>query len=393
MPETRPLPCSILRGGTSRGVFFRPGDLPAEPAVADAILLDVFGSPDARQLNGLGGATSTTSKAAIIGPSSHPQADVDYTFAQVSVNAALVDRGGNCGNISAAVGPYAIDQGLIPAREGHTVVRIHNTNTSKLINATVPVRDGRAVVEGDYAIPGVPGTGARIDLEFVDPAGSSTGGLLPTGSPIDDVRLADGRTLRVSVVDAANPVVFVLAAALGMRGTESPAEIEGRTDVTDTLEEIRGIIAERLGIVGDRRNATRLSPGLPKVGMVAPPADYQAWTGEQVQADTTDVCGRLMSMQTAHRAYMVTGAVCTAAAAFVEGSLVHQVTRASCPDRDRIRIAHPSGVMDVGVRAEAGVFPPRILGVSVGRTARHILDGGVHVPTRLFTSAAAAVAG
>jgi methylitaconate Delta-isomerase len=385
--ETRPLRCSILRGGTSRGVFFQPEDLPATTTEADAILLNVLGSPDLRQLNGLGGATSTTSKVAIVGPPSRPDADVDYTFAQVSVGTALVDRGGNCGNISAAVGPFAIDQGLVKAVEGVTTVRVHNTNTGKLINARVPVRAGRALVEGDYAIPGVPGTGARIDLEFADPSGSSTGNLLPTGSPVDKVRLADGRELRVSVVDAANPVVFVLAEELGMLGTEPPAAVEARADVTAALEEVRGIVAEWLGIVPDRGVATAMSPGLPKVGMVAPPADYQAWSGGLVAEGTMDLCGRLMSMQTAHRAYMVTGAICTAAAAFVEGSLVNEVTRPSRPAPGTIRIGHPAGVMDAEVRAEAGTPTPRILGVSVGRTARHILDGEVHVPSRLLVSA------
>jgi methylitaconate Delta-isomerase len=259
MPENLRLRCSILRGGTSRGVFFHMDDLPGDRGAVEPVLLNVFGSPDVRQIDGLGGATSQTSKAAMIGPPSRPEADVDYTFAQVSIATPLVDWGGNCGNLSSAVGPFAIDQGLVAAREGVTTVRIHNTNTAKLIIVSVPVRDGRALVEGGYAIPGVPGTGARIDLEFLDPAGSATGALLPTGRPVDEVALADGREVRVSVVDAANPVAFVLASELGMRGSESPAEIERRADVTGALEEIRGIVAEWLGIVADRAEATAKS--------------------------------------------------------------------------------------------------------------------------------------
>ncbi len=384
MPENLRLRCSILRGGTSRGVFFHMNDLPSDRGAVEAVLLDVFGSPDIRQINGLGGATSQTSKAAMISPPSRPDTDVDYTFAQVSIASALVDWGGNCGNLSSAVGPFAIDHGLVPVTEGVTTVRIHNTNTSKLIIASVPVRDGRAVVEGDYAIPGVPGTGARLDLEFLDPAGSSTGALLPTGRPADEVTLADGRGLRVSVVDAANPVAFVLASELGLRGNESPAEIERRTDVTGALEEIRGIVAEWVGIVADRGDALAKSPGLPKVGMVAPPTEYRTSTGETVAADGMDLTGRLMSMQTAHRSYMVTGAICTGAAARVEGTLVHEVARAAAPGSDRVRIAHPYGVMDVRVRAEASNPIPTVTGVSVGRTARHILDGEVFVPARLL---------
>lgn len=391
MAENRRLRCSILRGGTSRGVFFHAGELPRDRAAIEAVLLNVFGSPDMRQINGLGGATSQTSKAALISAASRPDADVDYTFAQVSIGTPLVDWGGNCGNLSSAVGPFAIDHGLVPVSEGVTTVRIHNTNTAKVIVAEVPVRDGRALVEGDYAIPGVPGTGARIDLEFLEPAGSATGALLPTGRPTDEVTLADGRRLHVSVVDAANPVAFLLASELGMDGTETPLEIERRVEATDALEEVRGIVAEWIGIVADRADATAKSPGLPKVGMVAPPADYTNSLGELIRAEEMDLSGRLMSMQTAHRSYMVTGAICTGAAARVEGTVVHQVARPPLPGRDRLRIANPYGVMDVRVRAEAGPVPA-VSGVSVGRTARHILDGEVFVPVRLLDPAQVAAA-
>lgn len=394
MTESVPLRCSVLRGGTSRGVFFRAADLPADRAVIEPLLLDVFGSPDVRQINGLGGATSQTSKAAIIGPPSRSDADVDYTFAQVSVTAALVDWGGNCGNISSAVGPYAVDQGLVQAVEGRCVVRIHNTNTGKIIVSRFGAADGRALLGGDYAIPGVPGTGARIDLEFVDPAGSSTGALLPTGNPVDELRLADGRTIQVSVVDAANPVAFLRASDLGMRGTELPAQIEARTDVTSVLEEVRGVVAEWLGIVADRRDATQKSPGLPKVGMVAPPAEYVTSQGAMIGPDEMDLCGRLMSMQTAHRSYMVTGAICTGAAAGIAGTLVEQATGLSNDGATlkTVRIGHPYGVMDVAVKSEAVDGRSHIASVSVGRTARHILDGEVWVPAGLLKASASAAA-
>lgn len=384
MAEMRRLRCSILRGGTSRGVFFFHGDLPRERKAVEPILLDVFGSPDVRQINGLGGATSQTSKAAIIGPPTRVDADVDYTFAQVSIAEDLVDWGGNCGNLSAAVGPFALDQHLVAEGDGVATVRIHNTNTGKLVIARVPVQNGRASVAGDYAIPGVPGTGARIDLEFVDPAGTCGGGLLPTGHAMDEAVLADGRRIRVSIVDAANPVAFVLAADLGMRGTESPGEIEQRAEVTRALEEVRGIAAEWLGIVADRRHATAASPGLPKVGMVAPAAGYRTALGSTVSAGEMDLCGRLMSMQTAHRSYMVTGAICTGAAAAAEGTLVREVMGGGAGQPGRIRIAHPYGVMDVRVKQDARDGQPAIRSVTVGRTARHILDGEAWVPARLL---------
>lgn len=385
-PDVIPLRCSILRGGTSRGVFFLANDLPAERWQIEPVLLDVFGSPDVRQIDGLGGATSQTSKAAIIGPPSRSDADVDYTFAQVSVTDALVDWGGNCGNISAAVGPFAIDQGLVRATDPVTIVRIHNTNTGKLIVAEVPTARGRARLEGDYAIPGVPGTAARILLEFDDPSGSVTGRLLPTGNPCDELTLADGRRVEVSVVDAGNPTVFLRAGDLALTGTELPPEIELRADATAVLEEARSIVAERIGLVGDRKEATRRSPGLPKVGFVAAPVDHHGTAGTAIAADDCDLVGRLMSMQTAHRSYMMTGAIATAAAAFVPGTIVAEVVRRRGlrPEPDAIRIAHPYGVMHAVVQTSDGSAAGTIRSIEVGRTARHILDGTVWVRRRVL---------
>jgi 2-methylaconitate cis-trans-isomerase PrpF len=368
-------------------VFFQAADLPPDRPAIEPILLDVFGSPDVRQIDGLGGATSQTSKAAIIGPPSIPDADVDYTFAQVAVNAAMVDWGGNCGNISSAVGPYAIDAGLVSATDPETTVRIHNTNTGKVIVARVPTRSGRAEVDGEFAIPGVPGTGARILLEFAEPAGAITGTLLPTGRACDEITIADGRTFAASIVDAANPTVFLLATDLGLTGAELPAELEARIDATAVLEEVRSIVAERIGLVADRKDATRMSPGLPKVGYVAAPAGYTTTTGDAVTADDADLVARLMSMQTAHRSYMITGGIATAVAAFVPGSLVAQVARSrgERPDPDTIRIGHPYGVMHTVVRSDDPADPTTIRAVAVGRTARHILDGTVWVRRRVAT--------
>jgi hypothetical protein len=383
----------VLRGGTSRAVFFRASDLPSERELIPPILLSVMGSPDIRQINGLGGATSQTSKVAIIGPSTRPDADIDYTFAQVSVTEPIVDWGGNCGNISSAVGPYAINAGLVPARAGETSVRIHNTNTAKIILARVPAVAGRAATLGDYTIPGVPGTGARIELDFLEPAGSVTGQLLPTGAPRDVITIADGRTFQVSVVDAANPVAFLLASELGLSGTETPQEIEANTAVTDALEEVRGIVAERLGLVDSAARATAVTPGLPKVAFVSPPAGYRTTTGQAVAAADVDVTGRMMSMQTAHRTYMLTGAVCTAAAAVTEGTVVHQVSRPplAAGERRPVRIAHPYGVMKADVTIANGAGP--IASIAVQRTARAIMDGRVHVPVSLLPGGSPAADG
>lgn len=381
-PDTGAIRCSVLRGGTSRGVFFRAEDLPAERSAIEPILMSVMGSPDIRQINGIGGATSQTSKVAIIGPPSRPDAHLDYTFAQVAVAQPVVDWGGNCGNISSAVGPYAINSGIVPAASDVTTVRIHNTNTKKIIVAQVPTIAGRAATIGDCAIPGVPGTGARIELDFVEPCGSVTGVLLPTGKAQELITIADGQSYRVSVVDAANPVVFLLASELGLTGTETPQQIEVNTKVTSILEEVRGIVAERLGVVASAADATAKSPGLPKVGFVAPPSDHHTTTGDQVLAGQADLVGRLMSMQTAHRTYMLTGAVCTAAAAVTDGTVVHEVAKGLATDgqRRKVRIAHPYGVMNAITTIDDEV----IASVAVERTARAIMDGRVHVPAELL---------
>jgi 2-methylaconitate cis-trans-isomerase PrpF len=390
LADVVPLRCSILRGGTSRAVFFLASDLPAERSAIEPILLNVFGSPDTRQIDGVGGATSLTSKAAIIGPPSRADADVDYTFAQVSVTDPLVDWGGNCGNISTAVGPFAIDQGLVPASEPVTVVRVHNTNTSKIITEHVPVRGGRAALDGDYAVPGVPGTGARILLEFGSPAGAITGKLLPTDRPRDRIELEDGRVIEVSIVDAANPVVFVAATSIGLVGTELPVEIEGATAVTADLESIRSTAAEWLGLTADRRDAARTTPGLPKVSFVAPPHAWVTTGGVEIPASAVDLTARMMSMQTAHRSYAVTGAIATAAAAFVEGTVVHEAVRpiGERPAAETVRIGHPAGVIDAVVNGEGPAPGPSIRGVAIGRTARHILDGTVWIPRRLLAVSA-----
>jgi hypothetical protein len=383
--ETFEIPCSIVRGGTSRAVFFAQDQLLCyERPVVERLLLNIFGSPDAKQTNGLGGSTSQTSKAAIIGPPTRPDADVDYTFAQVSVTAPVVDWGGNCGNISSAVGPYAINAGLVQAAGDETVVRIHNTNTGKIIAATVPLAGKRAATLGDHRIDGVPGTGPRIALAFEDPAGSYGRGLLPTGRPAQVVRLADGRELTVSVVDATNPTVFIDARDAGLTGLELPDELEANTAATALLEETRSIIAAEIGLVDDPADATRLSPGLPKVAVVAAPAGYQTTTGGRVDAGQLEIVGRLMSMQRPHRAYMMTGGAATAVATLVPGTLVHELARRNSSGENRflVRIGHPSGRVEMTVTLEPSGFdsPPSIHSVELTRTARHIMDGVVHVP-------------
>src|SRR3989454_8960915 len=262
-----------MRGGTSRCLVFHEADLPGAGPARDRILLAALGSPDpyGRQLDGLGGGISSLSKACIIGPATHPGADVDYTFAQVEVSKAFVDYTGNCGNCSSSIGPFAIDERLVPSTEGETVVRVLNTNTKKLIVAHVPVADGEAAVEGDFELPGVAGRGARIALDFLDPGGAVTGRLLPTGHARDVV---DG--VEASLVDATNPIVFVRARDLGLTAAESPAAVDADRGVAERLRKNRAAAARVMGIPP--------GPSMPQVALVAPSAAFTTPDGKRYAA-------------------------------------------------------------------------------------------------------------
>lgn len=355
-----------MRGGTSRALFFHERDLPAPGAERDRIFLAALGSPDpyGRQLDGLGGGISSLSKCCVIGPPTGPGADVDYTFAQVDVLAPLVDYAGNCGNCSSAVGPFAIDERLVAAREGETLVRIHNTNTKKLIVAHVPVRDGEAAVDGDFALAGVAGRGARIALDFLDPAGAVSGRLLPTGRPRDVI---DG--VEVSLVDATNPIVFVRARDLGLAGTEPPTAIDADRALAARLEAIRVEAGKRAGATG--------SAAIPKIALVAPATGFTALDGAAHPADAVDLLARVISMGNCHRAFALTAAMCLAVAARVPGTLVHECCR---PGNADLRLGHPSGVLPIAAAVSLRDGEPWAERVTVYRTARRLMEGFVRIP-------------
>jgi 2-methylaconitate isomerase len=360
----------FMRGGTSRAVFFHEADLPHAQADRDSIFLRVLGSPDpyGRQLDGLGGGISSLSKACIVGPPTHPGADVDYTFAQVEVSRPVVDYKGNCGNCSSAVGPFAVDEGLVSAAAPETAVRIHNTNTGKLILARVPVTDGKAAVEGDFELPGVPGRGARIALDFLEPAGAVTGRLLPTGRTRD---VLDG--CEASLVDATNPVVFVRAKDVGLTGTEKPVDVDGNMPAMARLERIRLLAAEAMGIPG--------SAAVPKIAVVAPPATFAALDGTPHGVDQVDVLARVISMGACHRAFALTAAMCLAVAARIDGTVVQEA--AGIPGPQDLRLGHPSGVLPVAAEVDYGPAAKR---VTVYRTARRLMEGFVTIPGSTIAS-------
>jgi 2-methylaconitate cis-trans-isomerase PrpF len=382
-----PIPCTIMRGGTSRGVFFKAHDLPADIADQDRVIMVVFGSPDpyGRQIDGLGGATSTTSKVAIISPRVGEPNTVEYTFGQVSITYALVDRKGNCGNISSAVGPYAIDEGMVEIQEPVTTVRIYNTNTKKYIIARVAVEGGKAKVEGDHYIAGVPGTGASISLGFEQPGGAVSGRLLPTGRPRDMLQTKIG-AVEVSIVDAANPLVFVRAQDLGLKGWELPVAVDSDPDLLARIESVRAAAAAKIGLVGDPAEATRSSPAVPKIAFVSPATEYTMTSGMKMLASDIDLVTRIMSMGKLHSSYAITGAICTAGAAKIAGTLVYDMIASERHAASEVRLGHPSGAVTVDVELETGTPESRYVCATVYRTARRIMDGVVYVPESLFGS-------
>jgi 2-methylaconitate cis-trans-isomerase PrpF len=383
--EQKRIRCVLMRGGTSRGLYVMRNELPTDPNLRDKVILRVYGSPDIRQIDGVGGADPLTSKLAIIGPPTRPDADVDYTFAQVSITESFVDYAGNCGNISSGVGPFAIDEGLVEAMQPVTTVRIHQTNSKSIIIAEVPVIDGKAAVHGDYHIDGVPGTGARIGLDFADTAGAVTGYILPTGNPIDKLDVPGVGPIDVTIVDAGNPCVFVRAADLGLKGTETPAQIDADRELNDRIERTRGTAAIRIGMVENWQDAARKSPYVPFFVLISPPADYLDFTtGHMISAEEVDFVARLLFMLKMHKAYAVTGTVCTGAAAKIPGTIVYEAARPESCKRALTLIGHPAGVIDIEASVELQGDVPKLMRASVGRTARRIMEGYVFVPWSTF---------
>jgi 2-methylaconitate cis-trans-isomerase PrpF len=372
----------FVRGGTSRSLVFHHRDLPEDRRAWDPIFLAALGSPDpsGRQLDGLGGGISSLSKVAVVGPPTREDADVDYTFGQVEVTRPAVDYRGNCGNISSAIGPFAIDEALVPAREPATVVRIHNTNTRKLIHAHVPVERGQAAVRGDFTLDAVPGTGARIALDFLDPGGAVTGRLLPTGHAQDVLEVPGLATVTASLVDATNPMVFVRAKDLGLDGTEQPEDLDGRPGLPARLEAIRAAAAVRMGLARTPEEAARTSTAVPKIAIVAPPAGYRTLAGLAVEPHAVDLVARIVSMGKTHRAFALTGAMCLAVAARIPGTVASEAAALTGASGD-VRIGHPSGVLAVAAAVVAGPDgTPTAQTVTVYRTARRLMEGFVLVP-------------
>ncbi len=375
--HTLKLPVTIMRGGTSKGVYLLETDLPKDKKEWDGLLLRLMGSPDKKQIDGLGGSQSVTSKVGIIKRSDREDADVDYTFAQVSVDKPIVSYKGNCGNISSGVGPFAIEKGLVKSNDGITKVRVFNTNTNKIIVEEVNTPGGQVAYDGDFEIAGVPGVASPIKLKFLNPSGTLGKGLLPTGKAVDILQVPEFGDVEVSIVDAANPLVFVRAESLGLTGGESPDEINADQKKLVLLEKVRGLAAVKLGLIDDYTKSAWETPGIPKMTFVAEAADYTTADGKIIKKENIDLLSRMMSMQKAHPSYAMTGAMCTAAAAVVRGSVVNQVLRADA-DTQFIRIGHASGILECGVDYQDKNYEnsiPDIEDTFGFRTANLIMEG------------------
>lgn len=374
------LPAVFMRGGTSNAVVFNQKDLPQDRALWDEIFLAAIGSPDpnGRQLDGMGGGVSSLSKVCVVGPSTRPDADIDYTFAQVQVKEAKVDYGANCGNMSSAMGPFAIDEGMVKVSGREALVRIHNTNTKKIIHALFSVDEGLAAVDGDLAIPGVSGTGSPVKLEFRDPGGATTGKLLPTGNVVDTLDVPGLGKIRASLVDAANATVWINAKDIGLTGTELPEQLDADAAVMQKLSAIRIAGSVAMGIAANAEEAAK-KKSIPFIGFVSPVQDAKLLSGEAISANDVDLTGRVISNGQTHRALPLTVSLCMAVASRLEGSVVNEVLRKGLQAEAPVRIGMPSGILTVAatVKQNGGVWHAEQ--GAFYRTQRRMFEGQVLV--------------
>ena len=391
------IPVTWYRGGTSK-VFFVEREHVADMSRDELYrwMRGMFGSPDRRQIDGVGGADQVTSKFAILGPPTKPGADIDYAFFQVGIDSEMVATDLNCGNVTAAVGLYAIDNGYVPATDGTATVRIHNVNDGKTFYAELEVRGGRAVRTGSFHCEGVPGTGAPIALDFREATGGRTGKLLPTGNLRDRFTVPGYGEVEASIIDIANLIAFVPASAFGLQGNENPSDLQSKPGLQEAIEYLRGAVAHRLGLASSPEAGLTESPGTPFISLVSPSQDWRTF-GYNVprQADECDFMARGYSFQAFTRAYWGTGTITTGVAAALTGTTVNALARPEAIERGRFRIAHPSGTVEVVIALgedEAG--GPVVEKASFLRTARKIMDGTVYVsPEKVYAGDEADQAG
>jgi probable AcnD-accessory protein PrpF len=384
MKQQLKIPAVYMRGGTSKGVFFLKDDLPTDQATLERLMIRVIGSPDryGKHTDGMGGATSSTSKIVILSKSDRPDSDVDYLFGQVAIDAPVIDWSGNCGNLSTAVGPFAIEQGLVKApADGTATVRIWQANIKKRIISHVPMKDGAVQELGDFELDGVAFPAAEVRLEFLDPAdddGSEGGAMFPSGKRIDTLDVPGIGAIEATLINAGNPTIFVDAARLGLTGTELQKDINGNPKILALAEAVRANGAVAMGLVKTPQEATEKRQHTPKLAFIARPAGYTASDGKAVTPDQIDMLARIFSMGVLHHAMTGTGAVAIAAAAAIPGTIVSRL--APVGSDGRVRFGHPSGVLSVGAEAREEAGQWAVKKVMMSRSARRLMEGWVRVP-------------
>ena len=384
------IPATYMRGGTSKGVFFSLTDLPEAAQVPgearDKILQRVIGSPDpyGQQIDGMGGATSSTSKTVILAKSEQPDHDVDYLFGQVAINKAFVDWSGNCGNLTAAVGAFAISKGLVDTsripENGICTVRIWQKNIGKTIIAHVPITNGEVQETGDFELDGVTFPAAEVVIEFMDPA-DGEGSMFPTGNVVDDLEVPGMGTFKATMINSGIPTIFVNAADIGYTGTELQKDINSDAVALEKFETMRAYGAVKMGLIKDISEAVARQH-TPKIAFVAPATAYQSSSGKQISAQEIDICVRALSMGKLHHAMMGTASVAIATAAAVEGTLVNLA--AGGVERDSVTFGHPSGTLRVGAAATLEQGEWKVTKAVMSRSARVLMEGWVRIPGDTF---------
>jgi 2-methylaconitate cis-trans-isomerase PrpF len=357
---------TMIRGGTSRGLFLHVDDVPTDETIREELVLELLGSPDPLQLNGVGGGKSHLSKVMIVGPSDRDDADVNYTFGQVSIREASVDWSRNNGNVSSAVGPYALFKGLVSPTEPETELTLYNTNTDTYVDQRIPIENGEPAIYGDYKIDGVPGTGAKIETTFREPGGAVTGDLLPMGEPVTTFDV-DGREIEASVVDSGTLGVAFRAADFGLTGTELPDQLAANDEVLETIETVRNQIRAELGL----ENAQRSNPS---AAIVSEPQSYDCSVDETVDADDIDITARYISLQP-HHAASLTGSMSLSTSTRIPGTIPNEVVRSA--EEPTVRIGHPKGTITLDADITRG-DTPHVNGVTFRRTMCPVFDGQVY---------------
>lgn len=367
----------FMRGGTSKGCIFHREDLPADRNEWDRIFLQVMGNPDPKQIDGMGGTVSSNNKVVIVWKSDKPDVDIEYLVGQVIVGKNQVDYKSNCGNMTSAVGPFAIEEKMVKAVEPITTIHLFNCNTDKYIDVTVPCENGAFALEGDCAIAGIDGTAAEIKVAFLNPAGAKTGTLLPTGNRLDVLDIEGHGKIEVTILDVSNPLVIVRAGDIGLNGRELPDEVNQNQAVCDVLEKIRGTAAVLMGFAKNCADAAENSPAVPKIGFFTMPQTFKDLTGKTISKENMDVCVRVISVFKCHKAVPLTSASGISVACHLEGSILYNPFT---DKKEAVRIGHPSGVMTMipvmSVQPDESV---EIHSVAVQRTARRIMDGNVYI--------------